>query len=63
MKYNIVFAILAKRIKRKTTRKIVNNSKTKRKFRIIRIKEIKYFVKPIIHINNRIFNFFLVNRE
>jgi len=58
MKYEIIFIILVKGIKRKMIRKIVNNSRTRRKFEIIRIKRRKYFVKPIIHINDRIFESF-----
>jgi len=52
--------ILAKGMKRKMTRKIVNNFRTKRKFGIMRIKRRKYFVKPIIHINDKTFESFLL---
>ena len=59
-RYKLVIAILAKGMKRKTTMKIVNNSRTRRKFKIIRVKRRKYFIKSIIHINNRVFDSFLL---
>jgi len=59
-RYELVIAMLAKEMKRKMTMEIVNNSRTRRKFKIIKIKKRKYFVKPIIHINNRTFDSFLL---
>jgi len=51
------FLILSvERVKRKITRKGVNNSTTRSKLRIKRIKSKKNLIKSMIHINNQTFN-------
>jgi len=45
-------------MKRKMTRESVNNSSTRRKLRIVRIKRRKYFVKSVAYIDDRAFYYF-----
>ena len=52
--------MLVEGIKEKITRENVNNPRTRRKFLIMWIKSRKYFVKFIVHINNKIFDFKLL---
>jgi len=49
--FEIVIFIFAKQMKRETIRENVNNSMSKGKFRVKRIKGRKYFIETIIHIN------------
>ena len=58
VRYKLIIVILTKEIKRKITMEIVNNSRIWRKFWIMRVKRRKYFIKPIIYINNRTFDYF-----
>ena len=59
----MVFATLVKRVKKKSTRKNVNNPRTRRKFLVMWVKRRKYFVKSIIHINDRTFDHFPLTRD
>jgi len=49
--FEIIIIAFAKEMERETIRKNVNNSMFRDKFRIKRIKERKYFVEMIVHIN------------
>ena len=51
LRYEVVFAILVKEMKREPTRENVNNPRTRRKFLVMWIKSRKYFIESIIHIN------------
>ena len=52
--------MFVKRMKREITRESVNNSRTRREFRIKRIKRRENFIKSIVYINNRTSNLFLL---
>ena len=49
--FEIIVVIFTKPIKRETTRENVNNSMSRKKFRVKRIKGRKYFIEMIVHIN------------
>ena len=49
--FEIVIFMFAKQMKREKIRENVNNSMSRRKFRVKRIKGRKYFIETIIHIN------------
>lgn len=49
--FEIVIFMFAKQMKRETIRENVNNSMSRRKFKVKRIKGRKYFIETIIHIN------------
>jgi len=58
-----IFTSLVRRIERETARENVNNTRTRRKFLVKWVKCRKYFVKSIVHINNRTFDHFLLMRN
>jgi len=55
--------MLVKGVKRNSTRKSDNNPGTRRKFLIMRVKQRKYFIEPIVHVNNRAFDQFSLMRS
>ena len=52
MRFERFIATFFKEVKREAISKTINNSRTRRKFLVKKVKHQKNFIKPIIHVDN-----------